>query len=492
MQFNSYIFILGFLPITLIIYYLLLKWNHIVAKVFLLLSSFVFYGFANYELLFFLTVTILVNFAAHRLVFNLVQADDSASKAKIITVIAIIINVGALYYCKYTNFFINNLNAIFGKEIQFLTILMPLGISFITFQQIAFIVDTNRKQAPQTNILDYSLFVGFFPKILAGPIVLHDEFLPQLAKVNKFDVEKFSKGLTMLAFGLAKKVLLADTFGKVVDWGYSGDISVLGASNAWIIVLAYTLQIYFDFSAYCDMADGISRMFGFELPLNFNSPYKAMTITDFWRRWHISLTRFLTRYIYFPLGGNRKGAIRTYVNIMIVFLISGFWHGASWTFLLWGVMHGVAQIIDRVWHRAKKKNGENFTTWHPAMAWIGTFIFVSIAWVYFRAPDIGSGTMMIKQLVNFKTMNIAPQIIDAFIFTEGNLLLSVFNAELYRWVFMVLFLCFSIYAILNMKHTQERVLSMKPNAPMAVLTAILLVWSILSFAGVSEFVYGAF
>lgn len=494
MQFNSYIFVLAFLPLSLIGYFTLLKWNQLSAKVFLLIASFAFYGYVNYKMLFFLTATVLFNFAAHRTVIKLGKSDTHLKKANTIAIIAIIINVCLLCYCKYTRFFIDNLNAVFGEQIPIVQILVPLGISFITFQQIAFLVDTKRKEVKACNLLDYALFVGFFPKILAGPIVLHDEFLPQLERAGKqgFDVEKFAKGLTMFAFGLAKKVLIADTFGKVVNWGYSGDILGLGASNGWIIVLSYTFQIYFDFSGYCDMADGISRMFGYELPLNFNSPYKAMTITDFWRRWHITLTRFLTRYIYYPLGGNRKGVGRTYINIVIVFLISGFWHGAAWTFLLWGVMHGVAQVVDRLWHRTKKRDGEQFTKWHPAMAWICTFLFVSLAWIYFRAPDINTGTMMLKQLVNFNAINISPEIIKAFTFTEGELLFSVLKIPEHGWIFMVVFLCISLYAVVNMKHTQQRVLLIKPNFVMAAITIVLLVWSILSFAGVSEFVYGAF
>lgn len=334
MLFNSYVFILCFLPLTLLGYFALNKCSKFeCAKVYLILMSFLFYGYFNPYYILIILSSILVNYF---LGTSLTKSNNSG-RSQFFLGVGIAFNVGILFYYKYLDFFIENINVIFQQDFNLLYIVLPLGISFFTFQQLSYIIDCYNKTVPNYNLLDYSLFVTFFPQLVAGPIVLHSEMVPQFADVlkKKINWDNMSKGLYALSFGLAKKVLLADTFGVFVNWGYE-NITSLNSFDTILIILGYTLQIYFDFSGYCDMATGIGYMFNIKLPMNFNSPYRAINILDFWRRWHITLTRFFTTYIYLPLGGSRNGKWVTYRNVMIVFLVSGIWHGANWTFVIWG------------------------------------------------------------------------------------------------------------------------------------------------------------
>lgn len=232
------------------------------------------------------------------------------------------------------DFFIENINSIFNASFELKNLLLPLGISFFTFQQLSFVIDNYKENIKEYSFRQYALFVVFFPQLIAGPIVLNNETIPQFEDKDKkkLSYENFAKGLMAFAFGLAKKVLIADSLENIVNYGFY-NISGLGATNAIFVMLSYTMQIYFDFSGYCDMATGIAKMFNIDLPINFNSTYKSLSVTEFWKRWHITLSKFLRTYIYFPLGGNRKGTIRTYINLFIVFLVSGLWHGANYTFI---------------------------------------------------------------------------------------------------------------------------------------------------------------
>lgn len=233
------------------------------------------------------------------------------------------------------------MNAVFGSSFELKNIVLPLGISFFTFRQISYIVDSYRGETKGYTFWDYAFFVSFFPQLVAGPIVMYNEIIPKFRKPGNWHVvvENFSKGIYIFAIGLFKKVIIADRFGKAVTYGF-GNIEILSSMEALVVSLSYTFQLYFDFSGYCDMASGIGYMFNIELPQNFNSPYNAKSIAEFWDRWHMSLTRFLRNYVYIPLGGNQRGKLRTYVNIMVVYLIGGIWHGANWTFILWGMLHG--------------------------------------------------------------------------------------------------------------------------------------------------------
>ena len=388
-------------------------------------------------------------------------------------------NLALLFYFKYTNFFIENLNAFLGKDIAYTRLLLPVGISFFTFQQIGWLVDSFRKETRDYSFWEYFLFTVYFPKIAMGPILLHGEFIPQLKDPFrlKADSRNMAQGLMILAVGLFKKVILAEFFAGPVNWGYA-QVEILSSTDAFLVMLAYTFQLYFDFSGYCDMAMGISRMFNLELPLNFDSPYKAMSPVEFWKRWHMTLTRFLRKYIYFPLGGSRKGNLRTYMNIMAVFLVSGFWHGAAWTFILWGALHGAAQALNRVF----KRQWENL---HTAFRWIVTFLFVNLTWVIFRSESISQAKLFLKRLLDFGNMQINPSFMDSFKMVE----LPIWLTE--HRVFTVLGLYGAVLClVMNARNMGET--ELRPTFLRGAGTAVLLVWSVLSLAGISGFIYFQF
>lgn len=300
---------------------------------------------------------------------------------KTILITGIVANILLLGYFKYMDFFISNANVVLGSHWELMHIILPLGISFFTFTQIAYLVDAYRNEVKEMDYLNYTLFVTFFPHLLAGPILHHKEMMPQFDAVkNKvLNAKNIAAGLFLFSIGLFKKVVIADTFAQWANAGFSSD-SALNFFEAWATSLSYTFQLYFDFSGYTDMALAVALMFNIKLPANFNSPYKALDIQDFWRRWHITLSRFLRDYIYIPLGGNRKGEWRTYANLFSVFLIGGLWHGASWMFVTWGALHGIAIVMHRMW----KQLG---LTMNSLLAWFITFNFINITWIFFRAKD---------------------------------------------------------------------------------------------------------
>jgi D-alanyl-lipoteichoic acid acyltransferase DltB (MBOAT superfamily) len=309
--------------------------------------------------------------------------DRTLISRKSVLIIGITLNVMLLGYYKYSDFFIENINSFFTTNMSLLNLALPLAISFFTFQQIAYLVDAYKGETKDYNFWTYALFVSFFPQLIAGPIVQHKEIMPQFTNIrNKFiNYENITLGTYIFSIGLFKKVVIADTFGVWATNGFD-NTEILTFFEAWIVSLSYTFQLYFDFSGYTDMAIGISLFFNIKLPINFNSPYKALNIQDFWKRWHITLGRFLTNYIYIPLGGSRKGQLRTYINVLLVFLISGFWHGAGWTFIFWGFLHGLAMVVNRFWQTFNIKM-------NSILAWFITFNFVNVSWVFFRAETWG-------------------------------------------------------------------------------------------------------
>lgn len=327
------------------------------------------------------------------------------------------------------------------------------------------------------------MFVTFFPQLIAGPIVLHNEIIPQFENKQNlhFNTDNFSKGLYIFSKGLAKKVLIADNFGKIVTFGYA-NIYSLSSFEAILTILAYTFQIYFDFSGYCDMASGIASMFNINLPMNFNSPYKANNISDFWKRWHMTLTRFLTNYIYIPLGGSRCSKTRTCINVLIIFLISGIWHGAGFTFILWGLMHGIAMVIYRLLSKSIDKIP-------CAITWAITFIFINITWVYFRAESISDANQVLSQVfsggftLNFEItetlLNIIPISIICNILEFNGIVNLVMIAIMIGTTAICLFT----------KNTLERAEKFKANTATLLSSCVLLIWSILSLSGVSTFLY---
>jgi len=399
MLFNSYEFIFLFLPIVLIGFFLIGgKGHHRIAISWLVAASLFFYGWWNPAYLGLMLASIFFNYAIG---ISLVSGKPS----KPLLIFGIIANLGALGYFKYANFFVDNLNYIASTNFHLETIILPLAISFFTFQQITYLVDAYRGETREYNFLHYGLFVSFFPQLIAGPIVHHREMLPQFSNnsIYKPNHENLAIGFIFFFIGLFKKVVIAD--GLAI---YASPIFIMVAngdaisfSQAWSGALAYTFQLYFDFSGYSDMAIGLARMFGVKLPLNFHSPYKAINIIDFWKRWHMTLSRFLRDYVYIPLGGNRKGKTRRYINLMIAMLVGGLWHGAAWTFVMWGALHGIYIVINHAWHGIRRKLGHNLdnsTILGRGISWLLMFIAVVIGWVFFRSENFNSAILIIETM----------------------------------------------------------------------------------------------
>jgi len=389
MLFNSYIFIFAFLPITFFLYFFLLEKRLLVgAKGLLVFSSLFFYSWWNIAYLPLIMGSMLFNYVVGN------SLNENFKKVRIhkksLLAVGIIANLSLLGYFKYSDFLIENFNLAFHGSIPLLHLALPLAISFFTFQQIAYLVDSYRGETAEYDFLNYALFVTFFPQLIAGPIVHHKEMMPQFA--SKWNLVKNYKnialGLFIFSMGLFKKIVIADTFAVWATNGFD-KTEILNFIEAWSASLSYTFQLYFDFSGYTDMAIGAALLFNIKLPINFNSPYKALDIQDFWRRWHITLSRFLRDYIYIPLGGNRKGSFRTYSNLMTTFILGGIWHGAGWTFVFWGFLHGLALVIHRFW----KALG---FTMPKLLAWFITFNFINIAWVFFRAKEWDDAIKVLK------------------------------------------------------------------------------------------------
>lgn len=412
MSFNSFPYILLFLPLSVIIYFSLNKVSETSGKYWLVIVSLLFYSFGTLTYLPLLILSIITNFAVSNAIRKNntnnreTSTDDfrsensqKKSSSKTYLALGIIFNVCLLAFFKYADFFIANVNQLNSLNISFLRLAIPLAISFYTFQQITFLVDTYRQEIKETNFLDYCIFVTFFPRLLMGPITRYNEIVPQfqIASQKQVDYRNMSIGLYLFFLGLCKHVVIADTFGIYADLGYATTQS-LSLTEAWITSLSYTFQIYFDFSGYTDMAIGTAYFFNIKLPSNFNAPYMSVNIQDFWRRWHITLSRFLRDYIYIPLGGNRRGEITTYINIMITFLVGGFWHGAGWTFIIWGGIHGVALCIYRSWHKLNIRMSR-------FLAIFITFNIVNIAWVFFRAKSLHDAMNVLKAMIGLRTLN---------------------------------------------------------------------------------------
>jgi len=400
MLFNSYTFLFAFLPITLLGFLILRKYERRTWVIgWLAMASVVYYGYWKPELLLLLFGSIAGNFLCVTL---LLRVRSTPRMKTSLLVLGIAFNLGLLGYFKYTGFFLSNLNAVTGIGMPIPDIVLPIGISFITFQQIALLVDASRGQVRDFSPLHHIFFISFFPQLIAGPIVHHSEIMPQLERINQRSVrDDIVVGLCIFIVGLFKKVVIADTFAVYADAGYG--MVQAGQSpdpaSAWIAALSYCLQIYYDFSGYSDMAVGLGRMFGIRLPTNFFSPYKSTSIVEFWRRWHMTLSRFLRDYLYFPLGGNRRGIPRKYLNLTVVMLFGGLWHGANWTFVIWGLVHGVLLALTHAWQRLPISRWHGLGTPVARGAAVGlTFILVTLAWVPFRAETLEQTLLMANAL----------------------------------------------------------------------------------------------
>ncbi len=396
MIFSSYPFVLLLLPAILVG---CLALNRLgrgeLAPWFLIAASFLFYAWWDWRLVWVLAASITVNLA---IAASMERLRDSRLGTLLLLIAGISFNLLFLGYFKYTGFLANNLNVAIGTTLSFQDVVLPLGISFFTFQQIAYLVDLRCGHVTRHSLRDYVLFVSFFPQLIAGPIVRQHEMLPQLVagRAGRLSPELFSQGLSIFVIGVAKKVLIADQIARYATPVF--EAAAAGVSvplvEAWGGALAYTFQIYFDFSAYSDMAVGLGLMVGVYLPINFNSPYKAQSLIEFWRRWHMTLSRFLRDYLYIPLAGNRKGPARRYLNIMIVMLLGGLWHGAGWTFVVWGGLHGMGLLINHAWRRLRG----NLERPHPvyrAFCVVLTFGFVVVTWVVFRADDMSAAVNIV-------------------------------------------------------------------------------------------------
>jgi alginate O-acetyltransferase complex protein AlgI len=392
-------FLLGFLPIVLVAFHAALAFGlRKLLLPILLVASAVFYAWGNPAHTPILVASILVNYFTGR---ALADWELPPLRRKAVFIAGIVFDLALLAFFKYTNFVIDNLAWLFGFDTRHLDIALPIGISFYTFTQIAFLVDIYRGGQRQRDIASYGLFVTYFPHLVAGPIIHWREVMPQFRMLGRTDGISFAssayvslliEGATLFSIGLLKKLLIADQLSVFVDLGYKA-VPSLGFVDGWLLSLAYTFQLYFDFSGYADMAVGMSLLFGIRLPLNFNSPYKAVSIQDFWRRWHMTLSRWLRDYLYIPLGGNRGSSGAVYRNLFVTFLLGGLWHGAAWTFIMWGALHGVACCVQRWW----ASTGHRLP---PAAGVIVTFLFVNMAWVYFRAPDIATANALLLTMAH--------------------------------------------------------------------------------------------
>lgn len=424
MLFNSYGFIFLFLPVVLLGFFQIARFGHAFAAGWLALASLFFYGYWNPAYIGLLLGSIVSNYAFGMWIAK-AGVKQKAMRQKRLLVLALITNLLLLGYYKYANFFLGSINSIADTRLSLGEIILPLGISFFTFTQIAFLVDTYQGKVKEYNFTHYTLFVTYFPHLIAGPILHHKEMMPQFAHAATYRVnwDHVATGLMLFTLGLCKKTLWADSLAPFANGVFDGvqHGAIPTIYEAWAGTLAYTLQIYFDFSGYTDMALGIALMFNIRLPVNFNSPYRATSIIEFWRRWHMTLSRFLRDYLYIPLGGNRKGRARRYMNLMATMLLGGLWHGAGWTFVCWGVLHGIYLAINHLW---REWFPEQTTRWLPS--WLSslaggclTFIAVVAAWAVFRSGDITQAAVMLKAMFG---LEMRPITLDEVV--HGQLLLT--------------------------------------------------------------------
>lgn len=508
MLFNSYIFVFAFLPLTLLVWYGA-NWcgKPKLAQLLLIGLSLVFYGYGHSEYVLLILASVCVNYAISWAMEHFGAGRLNAQRVyTVLGVLGIVFNLGLLFYFKYYDFFVRNVNQIAGTGLEVKNIALPLGISFFTFQQISFIVDRMSRKAPHYAMLDYMNFVTFFPQLVAGPIVNHRNLAPQFQKISRdtsvifhepdwveckiehtkrrTDTSVIERGICLFIVGLAKKVLLADKLGVLVDYGY-GNIAKLDALSAFVVMLCYTFQIYFDFSGYCDMAVGIGWMMHIDLPQNFNSPYKAASIKEFWNRWHITLNDFFTQYVYIPLGGSRRGTVKRLRNIMIVFLLSGIWHGAAWSFVLWGVAHGLMMCIEPIFGRLK-----------TGVRWMITFTFVNLAWVLFRSGSLEVAAEFYKKLFSFSytgnVLQLAEQTAASWNYTGRMAILNHggTGAMICAYYLLIMMMLVAVAAFLCTRKNayckiQEDGISTVGMWGLALLLAL----SVVSFAGVTTFLY---
>jgi len=548
MLFNSTEFILFFLPCVLLLFFQLGRQGYYrLAIALLVAASLFFYSWWNPANLIILISSILFNYC----VGSTLTSTSSGSLVRrslikqSLLVIGIVVNLAAIGYFKYANFLVHTANEFLQTNFYFSDIVLPLGISFFTFQQIAFLVDSYRGQIEyRYRFLDYCLFVTFFPHLIAGPLLHHKEIISQLTdrSIFRFNINHLTIGITVFAIGLFKKVILADSVAtyatQVFDAATDGETLTL--IEAWVGALSYSLQLYFDFSGYCDMAIGIGALFGIQLPINFNSPYKAVNIIDFWRRWHITLSNYLRDYLYISLGGNRQGEVRRNFNLIVTMLLGGLWHGAGWTFVLWGGLHGVYLLINHQWRSFRQRmashNLSQIHKWETGLSWLITFVAVVVSWVIFRAENINTAVAILGGMFSFNGISLPEAWAESLAFLQNlgvqfeglmpNLTIEIANIEDVNEVepgIILLRLAVLLGVVWLMPNTQQWIadygntlnsrqasepiaisthanlhsnlwknLQWRPNWLWAIISAILTTISLLNLSRISEFLYFEF
>jgi D-alanyl-lipoteichoic acid acyltransferase DltB (MBOAT superfamily) len=513
MLFNSYSFLFVFLPLVLAGYFIIAQASLRGAALWVGLASLFFYGWWNPKYVLLLVASVAVNFLVGRAIARTREA-RSMLRAKALLVAGLVFDLGLLGFYKYADFFVENANAL-GAGLTAPHIVLPLGISFFTFTQIAFLVDAYRGIVKDYSPIRYLLFVTYFPHLIAGPVLHHKEVMPQFAEPASYrwNWQNFAVGLTIFAIGLAKKVLLADEIAPYVapvfDSGEKVDFF-----RAWGAALAYTLQLYFDFSGYSDMAIGASRLFGVRLPLNFDSPYKAPNIIEFWRRWHMTLSRFLRDYLYFALGGNRRGPVRRYANLMATMVLGGLWHGAGWTFVLWGTLHGMYLMMNHAWRKlVGGPLGLHLGRGYRFAAGALTFLAVVVAWVPFRARDIDAAGHVLHAMsglngfvIPMKWLAAVPALQEWGV-RAGDFGFALFRTQLYFTLALLAIALLAPNTQTLLRHFDPAVdfrpgdpghasrLKWRPSVPWFVFIGLLLAWSIVQVPQgdhLSKFLYFQF
>ncbi len=492
MLFNSYVFIFAFLPCCLLGYALLSRrGSRSAGIVWLTACSLFYYGWWDPKYLGLILGSIIANFA-----LGVHLGRERAASRRAVLVVGIVANLALLGYFKYTGFFLETLNRALGTEWSTPPIVLPLAISFFTFQQIAYLVDAYQHKAREYRFADYSLFVTFFPQLIAGPIVHHKEMLPQFTERGPYRLNARDLGVggTIFFIGLFKKTVIADTCASFASPIFD---SVAGGATAsffdgWVAALAYTLQLYFDFSGYSDMAIGAARLFGIRLPLNFFSPYKATNIVEFWRRWHMTLSRFLRDYLYIALGGNRRGPARRYVNLFATMLLGGLWHGAGWTFVIWGGLHGSYLCVNHVWRVLRQRLApDREVSWIERRVYHAlTFFAVVVGWVFFRAADFDTAVSVLSSMIGANGLTFPSELkfYAAVPAITAGLIVAWWlpnTAQLLRSQNPVL----ETYSLEGERPT---LLEWKPTLRWAVVAAALTLSAVLLMSRASEFIYYQF
>lgn len=498
MLFNSYIFVFIFLPIALIGYYTL---NHFkryqTSKLFLSLMSLWFYAYFNTYYLWIILTSLASNYLLS-LIIKRYENKLTILMRRLFLLLGVLINLGLLFYFKYLDFFIENINLLFSSHLRLHNILLPLGISFFTFQQLGYVIDRTNGKTKHYNFIDYITFVTFFPQLIAGPIVLYSEMLPQFeAKENKaFNAENFSRGFTLFSLGLGKKVLLADLLALPVNSGFSQAL-FMDTTSALLMLLSYTFQIYFDFSGYSDMAIGLGMMFNIKLPINFDSPYQACSVKELWQRWHITLSRFFIQYVYIPLGGSRKGRIRTLINIFLIFFLSGIWHGANWTYIAWGTMQGLLVVWDNLGIIGVKGTNNKIKAkieMPRFLGWLLTFSFFNISLIFFGSDSISTAIQIFKDILMFKNTGYIYKLASTLKIPELYILTKVtdmkfpqYNNILYVIIYVLLLVLCSI--IIKGKNAYKIAIESPLTKKLYIFAGVIFVWCVISFSQVSTFIY---